>query len=240
MATAPDEPVSSQPPEHEPHFGGTATVRDVVIGLSDGLTVPFALAAGISGAIANAHLIVAAGLAEIAAGSISMGLGGYLAARQESEYYKAEFARELRETQEMPDREAAEVAQVLGEYGLAREQAVPLVDAIRADRSRWVGFMMRFELGLEKPDPSRIWRSALTIAFSYVVGGLIPLLPYLIAGRVRTALLYSVLVTLLSLFIFGYVKNRITGLKPWRGAIQTIVIGGVAAGVAFVIARVVA
>ncbi len=218
MASKMATPARSTGASHEQHFRGTAAVRDVVIGLSDGLTVPFALAAG----------------------SISMGLGGYLAARTESEHYAAELAREVKETEEVPDRETEEVAQVFDDYGLDRQQALPLVNAIRSDRSRWVGFMMRFELGLEKPDPSRIWRSALTIAFSYVAGGLIPLLPYMIAASVRTALLFSVLVTLLSLFIFGYAKNRVTGLRPWRGALQTIVIGGVAAGTAFAIARLVA
>ena len=226
--------------EHEPHFRGTTAVRDVVIGLSDGLTVPFALAAGISGAVSNAHLIVAAGLAEIAAGSISMGLGGYLAARTESEHYYAELARERKETDAVPELEAQEVTDILENYGLEPHEAAPIVQSIRADRNRWIGFMMRFELGLEEPDRSRIWRSALTIAFSYMVGGLIPLAPYLIAGKVRTALLFSALVTLLALFVFGFVKNRITGLSPLRGGIQTIVIGGVAAGAAFLIARFVA
>jgi len=229
------------PTDHEEvHFRGTPVVRDIVIGLSDGLTVPFALAAGISGAVSNAHLVVAVGLAEIAAGSISMGLGGYLVASTESEHYRAELGREMRETEVVPEREAQEVAQIFEGYGLRPEEAAPVVRAIRADRKRWIGFMMRFEIGLEEPDPSRIWRSALTIALSYVAGGLIPLLPYMIASKVRTALLFSVLVTVLALFAFGYIKNKIIGLRPLRGGIQTILIGGVAAGAAFLIARLVA
>jgi vacuolar iron transporter family protein len=223
----------------ETHFRGTPAVRDVVIGLSDGLTVPFALAAGVSAAVSNAHLVVAVGLAEIAAGSISMGLGGYLVASTESEHYRAEVGRETKETELAPELEAQEVAQILESYGLPPEEVAPLVRSIRADRSRWIGFMMRFEIGLDEPNPSRIWRSALTIALSYVAGGLIPLIPYMIASTVRTALLFSALVTVLALFGFGYGKNRIIGLSPLRGAIQTVLIGGVAAGAAFLIARLV-
>ena len=230
------------PPDgvREIHFRGTPVIRDVVIGLSDGLTVPFALAAGISAAVSNAHLVVAVGLAEIVAGSISMGLGGYLVASTESEHYRAEVERETRETELVPEREAQEVAQILESYGLAPEEAAPLVQSIRADSKRWIGFMMRFEIGLDEPNPSRIWRSALTIALSYVAGGLIPLIPYMIASKVSTALLFSVIVTAIALFGFGYGKNKIVGLSPLRGGIQTILIGGVAAGAAFLIARLVA
>src|SRR5216683_5631907 len=228
-------------PHIEKHFTATAAVRDVVIGMSDGLTVPFALAAGISGAVAsNPHasaLVVTAGFAEIAAGSIAMGLGGYLAARTDLEHYISELKREWRETKEMPEEEADEVAGMFREFEMSNAQIVPVVDAIRADRKRWVDFMMRFELGLERPDPRRARRSAATIAGSYIAGGLIPLLPYMLVGRISTALLLSVCVTLVALFAFGYVKGHYTGLPPLRGAIQTTLIGGLAAGAAFGIAR---
>lgn len=234
--TAPD-PSSAKHTEH--HFRSAAAVRDVVIGLSDGLTVPFALAAGLSGALSSTRLVVTAGIAEIVAGSISMGLGGYLAARTERDHYLAELSREERETEEVPEQEASEVAQVLETYGLAPRESAPVVRALRVDKQRWVGFMMRFELGLEKPDPARMWKSALTIALSYALGGLIPLLPYMLTKKVHTGLLLSIAVTLAALFVFGYAKSRITGLRPLRGGLQTILIGGIAAGAAFGIARLV-
>lgn len=225
------------PPHIEQHFTATETVRDIVIGMSDGLTVPFALAAGLSGAVASTAIVVTAGLAEIAAGSIAMGLGGYLAARTDLEHYESERVREMAEVRTMPDLEAEEVAQVFRSYGLNEEQIMPVVTAIRADPNRWVDFMMRFELGLEAPDPRRARWSALTIAGSYIAGGLIPLAPYMLLANITTALWVSVLVTLVALFIFGYVKGRFTGLDLLRGGIQTVVIGGVAAAAAFVIAR---
>jgi len=224
-------------PHVERHFTATATVRDVVIGMSDGLTVPFALAAGLSGAAAGTNIVVTAGLAEIAAGSIAMGLGGYLAARTDAEHYAAEQAREQQEIEDVPQREEEEVAQVFREYGLPEEQLAPVVAAIRADRRHWVDFMMRFELGLEEPDPARARQSALTIAFSYIAGGLIPLAPYISLNSLSTALWVSVGLTLVALFVFGYVKARFTGLDPLRGAVQTVLIGGLAAATAFAIAR---
>ena len=224
-------------PHIESHFEATETVRDIVIGMADGLTVPFALAAGLSGTVAAANIVVIAGLAEIAAGSIAMGLGGYLAARTDLEHYISELKREWRETKELPDQEAEEVAGMFRKFEMSDAQVVPVVDAIRADRKRWVDFMMRFELGLERPDPKRARRSAATIAASYVLGGLVPLFPYMIVASVSTALLLSVSVTLVALFAFGYVKGRFTGLPPLRGALQTTVIGGLAAGAAFGIAR---
>jgi VIT1/CCC1 family predicted Fe2+/Mn2+ transporter len=224
-------------PHIEQHFTATATVRDVVIGMSDGLTVPFALAAGLSGAAAATNIVVTAGLAEIAAGSIAMGLGGYLAARTDAEHYAAEQAREQQETVDVPQVEEEEVAQVFREYGLADEQIGPVVAAIRADRRRWVDFMMRFELGLEAPDPARARQSALTIALSYIAGGLIPLSPYILLPSLSTALWVSVGLTLTALLIFGYVKAHFTGLNPLRGAVQTVLIGGLAAATAFAIAR---
>jgi len=221
----------------EHHFTATATVRDVVIGMSDGLTVPFALAAGLTGAIASTGIVVTAGFAEIAAGSIAMGLGGYLAAKTDSEHYASERRREIRETIELPHVEKEEVVKVFRDYGLSAEEMQPIVRSITSDQRRWVDFMMRFELGLERPDPKRARRSAATIAASYVLGGLVPLFPYMIVASVSTALLLSVSVTLVALFAFGYVKGRFTGLPPLRGAIQTTVIGGLAAGAAFGIAR---
>jgi VIT1/CCC1 family predicted Fe2+/Mn2+ transporter len=205
--------------------------------MADGLTVPFALAAGLSGTIAASNIVVIAGLAEIAAGSIAMGLGGYLAARTDLEHYISELKREWRETKELPEEEAKEVAELFEQFEMSHAQIEPVVTAIRADRKRWVDFMMRFELGLERPDPKRARRSAATIAGSYIAGGLIPLLPYMLLSDVPTALLFSVSVTLVALFVFGYVKGRFTGLPPMRGAIQTTLIGGLAAGAAFGIAR---
>ena len=211
-------------------------VRDLVIGMSDGLTVPFALAAGLS-AIASSRVIVTAGAAEIAAGSIAMGLGGYLAARTDAEHYENERQREIRETREIPEQEAAEVREVFEGWGLSRAQIEPIVDAIRADEKRWIDFMMRFELGLEAPDPRRALRSAFTIAGAYIAGGLIPLSPYIFENATAKAFEISVGVTLLALFAFGLWKAGLTGISPVRGAIQTTLIGGIAAAAAFAIAR---
>jgi VIT1/CCC1 family predicted Fe2+/Mn2+ transporter len=224
-------------PHIEKHFMASDRVRDVVIGMSDGLTVPFALAAGLSGAVQVTTVVVTAGLAEIAAGSIAMGLGGYLAARSDDEHYGAERQREIEETQTMPEAEAEEVAGILRDYGLAEEHVGPVVDAIRADRDRWVDFMMRFELGLEAPDPARATQSALTIALSYIGGGMIPLAPYILLKDLTTALYVSVGVTLVALFIFGFVKAKFTGTAPLRGGLQTVLTGGLAAAAAFMIAR---
>jgi VIT1/CCC1 family predicted Fe2+/Mn2+ transporter len=230
-------------PHVEAHFTASASVRDVVIGMADGLTVPFALAAGVSGAVAASayatKLVVTAGLAEIAAGSIAMGLGGYLAARTDVEHYDSERDREYRETVELPDVETEEVAKVFRDYGLSPAEMAPIVSAICGNQKRWVDFMMRFELGLEEPDPRRANRSAITIAASYVFGGLIPLAPYMILPTVTEGLRYSVIITLIALAAFGYGKSHFTGLAPWKGAAQTVVIGGVAAGAAFLLARLV-
>src|SRR5437016_1917719 len=200
-----------QTPHVERHFTAGETVRDIVIGMSDGLTVPFALAAGLTGAIDHVAIIVTAGLAEIAAGSIAMGLGGYLAAKSDAEHYAKEREREKREVVEIPEEEKREVAQVFHSYGLTHEESAPIVEALSQHPKRWVDFMMRFELGLEKPDPKRAIISAFTIAFAYVAGGLIPLGPYIAALYVRqisvvTALCYSVGLTLLALLGCGFVK----------------------------------
>jgi VIT1/CCC1 family predicted Fe2+/Mn2+ transporter len=221
----------------EKHFTASETVRDIVIGMSDGLTVPFALAAGLSGAVEMTAIIITAGLAEVAAGAIAMGLGGYLAARTDAEHFASERAREERETKDMPEIEAAEVADVLRSYGLNDDTVVAVVNAIRADKKRWVDFMMRFELGLEEPDPKRARRSALTIALSYIAGGLVPLAPYFFIRSVHHALIGSVIVTLLALLVFGYVKGRFTTDRPFRSAWQTAIVGGLAATAAFVIAK---
>ncbi|MBK9942062.1 MAG: VIT1/CCC1 transporter family protein [Kouleothrix sp.] len=224
-------------PHNEEHFTGGETVRDIVIGMSDGLTVPFALAAGLSGAVAATAIVVTAGLAEVAAGSIAMGLGGYLAARSDAEHYASELARERQEIREKADAEADEVVQILQTYGLSAEESGRVMDGLRTRPEAWVNFMMRFELGLEAPDPRRALRSALTIAGSYIGGGLIPLAPYIVFSDVQTALPASVVITLLALIIFGYIKGRFTGARPLRSAIQTALIGGIAAAAAFAIAR---
>jgi len=228
-----------RPRHHESHFNAGETVGDIVIGMSDGLTVPFALAAGLSGAIMQARLVVTAGFAEIAAGSIAMGLGGFLAARSQAEHYAAERRREEREVIEVPEVEAAEVAAAFVEYGLTLEQAAPVVAALRQNPTMWVNFMMRYELGLEKPQPGRAIRSALTIAGSYVVGGLVPLLPYILCHSAHQALVASCVLTLLALLLFGYIKGRFTGAVAWKSAIQTALIGGCAAAAAFAIAKVI-
>jgi VIT1/CCC1 family predicted Fe2+/Mn2+ transporter len=221
----------------ERHFTGTAIVRDIVIGMSDGLTVPFALAAGLSGAVDdNTSIIVTAGLAEIAAGSIAMGLGGYLAARSDAEHYRAERAREALEVKEKAHVEAEEVSEIFRGYGLTAAEVQPLVDALGKQPEAWLDFMMRFELGLEKPDPRRALFSAATIAGAYVVGGFIPLAPY-VALEPSLALSASVGITLLALAIFGYVKGHFTGASPVRSGFQTVLIGGLAAAAAFSIAR---
>jgi len=224
----------------ERHFTASEIVRDVVIGMSDGLTVPFALAAGLSGAVAQASIVVTAGLAEIAAGSIAMGLGGYLAAKSDAEHYAAEKRREEQEVREVPREEMKEVADVFRHYGIAEEHIHPVVEAMSRKPKEWVDFMMRFELGLEKPNPSRARTSAAVIAGAYIAGGLIPLAPYMLVGRASTALIVSVVVTLAALAVFGLVKGRYTGARPLRSAMQTTITGGLAALAAFLIARAIA
>jgi len=224
-------------PHVEHHFTASESVRDVVIGMSDGLTVPFALAAGLTGAVAANRIIVTAGLAEIAAGSIAMGLGGFLAARSDAEHYASERDREHREVKEKPAVEAREVAEIFREYGLSDSETEPILRSFEKRPQQWIDFMMRFELGLEKPDPRRALKSAVTIGGAYAVGGLIPLAPYILMRDVAASLWVSVALTLLALFCFGFVKGRFTGARPWRSALQTTLIGGVAAAAAFAIAR---
>jgi vacuolar iron transporter family protein len=226
-----------QTPHIERHFTSSEVVRDIVIGMSDGLTVPFALAAGLTGAINSTGIIVTAGLAEIAAGSIAMGLGGYLAARSDAEHYAKEREREKKEVAEIPHEEMREVAEVFQAYGLTEDETWPIVQALRRQPKNWIDFMMRFELGLEKPEPKRAVVSAFTIAGAYVAGGFIPLAPYIFSHSTSAALLLSVAMTLVALVIFGFVKGRFTGTKPIRSALQTALIGSAAAGAAFGIAR---
>jgi VIT1/CCC1 family predicted Fe2+/Mn2+ transporter len=221
----------------EKHFTASQIIRDVVIGMADGLTVPFALAAGLSGAVDSTRIIVTAGLAEIAAGSIAMGLGGYLAAKSDAEHYVTERAREEQEIDEKPEAEAQEVDEILQTYGLKPEESQRIVNTLRQRRKSWVDFMMRFELGLEEPDPARARQSAATIGGAYIAGGFIPLAPYMLIPHAHRALELSVAVTLTALLVFGYIKGRFTGTRPVRAALQTLTIGGVAAAAAYYIAQ---
>jgi VIT1/CCC1 family predicted Fe2+/Mn2+ transporter len=224
-------------PHIERHFTASAVVRDLVIGMSDGLTVPFALAAGLSGAVSSPRIILTAGLAELAAGAIAMGLGGFLAARGDAEHYRSEKQREFREVSEKPEVEASEVSEALSPYGLTPQDCEPLIQALRRNPKQWVDFMMRFELGLSPPEPGRAVRSALTIGGAYIAGGLIPLFPYMLTSQIAQALLASIGMTLLALMCFGFLKGRITGQGGWRSAVQTTLIGSLAAAAAFAIAR---
>jgi vacuolar iron transporter family protein len=221
----------------ESHFESSETVRDVVIGMADGLTVPFALAAGLSGAVNSTHVVVLAGLAEIAAGSIAMGLGGYLAARGDAEHYGNERLREEREIVERVKDEEEEIYEIFEEYGVDRSESDSVLQALKRNPKAWVDFMMRFELGLEEPQKNRASQSAVTIAFSYILGGIIPLVPYMLAARASEALVVSVVITLFALLIFGAVKGRLTGAGALRSGMQTMLIGGLAAGVAYALAR---
>lgn len=224
-------------PHQEQHFESTHFVKDLVIGMSDGLTVPFALAAGLSGAVDNSVIIVTAGIAEIAAGSIAMGLGGYLAGRTEVEHYTNELKREYYEVDVYPDKEKAEVVEVLETFGVSQKSSREITEEMARDKDKWVQFMMRFELGLEKPDEKRASKSAFNIGAAYIVGGLVPLAPYVIDKHAHEALLYSVAVTLIALFVFGLLKARAVGQQMFAGAIRTTLIGALAAGVAYSLAR---
>ncbi|KAL2545777.1 Vacuolar iron transporter 1 [Forsythia ovata] len=223
----------------EKHFTAGEIVRDVIIGVSDGLTVPFALAAGLSGANASSAIILTAGIAEVAAGAISMGLGGYLAAKSEADHYLRELKREQEEIIAVPDTEAAEVAEILSDYGIQPHEYTPVVNALRKNPQAWLDFMMKFELGLEKPNPKRALKSAFTIAIAYIVGGMVPLIPYIFIPIARKAVMASVVLTLLALLIFGYAKGHFTGNKPIRSALQTALIGAIASAAAFGMAKVV-
>jgi VIT1/CCC1 family predicted Fe2+/Mn2+ transporter len=227
-------------PHIEKHFAASDTVRDIVIGMADGLTVPFALAAGLSGAVASSHLIIVAGLAEIAAGAIAMGLGGYLAARTDAQHYHSERAREWHEVEHLADHERQEVADIFRGYGLSGPQLESVVTAISAHPERWVEFMMRHELGLEAPNPRRAPVSALTIGGSYLLGGLVPLLAYFFIPDPHRALLVSVAVTGLALAVFGGIKAAFTGVRILQGSFETLLVGGLAAAIAFIVAHTIA
>ncbi|MGJ0506307.1 MAG: VIT1/CCC1 transporter family protein [Methylocystis sp.] len=220
----------------ERHFLNTETVRDVVIGMADGLTVPFALAAGISAAIASSRVVVTAGLAEIVAGATAMGLGGYLAARSDQEHFHSEEKREYLEVEKLPEQERHELREIFSQYGLEKPELDSVVAALSADKTRWVDFMMRFELGLERPDPKRAPVSAATIAAAYAVGGLIPLAPYILEDDVKRALAHSAIFTGVALLVFGAVKGRMTGVDPLKSGAQTLFVGGLAAGAAYYLA----
>ncbi|KAI9229569.1 MAG: vacuolar iron transporter [Piptocephalis tieghemiana] len=226
-------PPTPTEPHVEHHFSSPEVLRDAIIGLSDGLTVPFALAAGLS-SLDSTRIVVAAGFAELIAGAISMGLGGYLAARTDADHYDAELAREYQEVEEKPEEEAEEIIQILQPYGLDRPSLLPVLDRLRQDPDKWVDFMMKFELNLERPDPYRSILSAITIGGSYLLGGLIPLLPYCLTSHTLHALFISTAITLLALLAFGYTKSRLVSPhRPWAGAIQTMFVGAIAAAAAY-------
>lgn len=229
--------MNNQDKHVEKHFTSSDLIRDIVIGMSDGLTVPFALAAGLSGTVDSTALILTAGGAEIAAGSIAMGLGGYLAGRTDAEHYETELKREQMEIVEVPEKEEEEVAEIFREYDLEEEQIQSILTTLKKNPDKWVDLMMKFELGLEKPDPSRARNSAITIALSYILGGLVPLCPYFFISRPTSALILSVMITLIALAVFGYVKGKFTGTSPWKSAFQTTIVGGLAAAAAFTLAR---
>jgi len=212
-------------------------LRDIVIGMSDGLTVPFALAAGLSGAVDSSSIIVIAGIAEVAAGSIAMGLGGYLAGKTEQDHYNSEEKREYHEVENLREREIEETKEFFAKIGLSKELQDNATDEISRDKKQWVDFMMKYELGLEKPDPKRATKSALNIGLSYIVGGLVPLSPYFFVTSPLEGLKISAIVTLICLFVFGYFKSKMTGINPWWGALRVMLIGAVAASAAFGVAK---
>jgi vacuolar iron transporter family protein len=223
----------------ESHLKSSALLTDIVIGMSDGLTVPFALAAGLSGAGEKSNIIIIAGIAEIAAGSIAMGLGGYLAGKTEQDHYNSEVKREYDEVENLRHKEIEETKEFFANIGLSEALQEKATEEISRDKDRWVDFMMKYELGLEKPDPKRATKSALNIGLSYIAGGIIPLSPYFFIHDSSVALKYSVVATLICLFIFGFFKSKITGINPWKGAIRVMLIGAMAAGAAFGVAKVI-
>ena len=221
----------------EKHFTSSDLIKDIVIGMSDGLTVPFALAAGLSGAVASNSIVITAGLAEVVAGSIAMGLGGYLAGRTDVDHYQSEYKREFMEVETLPEVEKQEVREVFNAYGISPKLQDELAAELSQDKTKWVDFMMRFELGMEKPDANRASRSAFNIGFSYVVGGMVPLIGYFITSTPAQGLMISSIMTVVFLLVFGFVKTKLTGDKPFYGALKTAFIGILAAGAAFMIAR---
>lgn len=222
---------------HEHHLKSSDTIRDIVIGMSDGLTVPFALAAGLSGAVNSSGIVVTAGIAEIVAGSIAMGLGGFLAGRTEADHYNSELQREYEEVEKVPEQEKFEVKQVFADFGLSEHLQDEIAEEMSKDKDRWVEFMMRYELGLEKPLANRATQSAVTIGISYIVGGIIPLSPYFFVADSQHALYYSCAITMVCLFVFGYFKSKVTGQPAISGAFKVLIIGALAAAAAFVMAK---
>jgi predicted membrane protein (TIGR00267 family) len=220
----------------EEHLESSDFLTDVVIGMSDGLTVPFALAAGLTGAVSDSSIVVIAGIAEIVAGSIAMGLGGYLAGKTENDHYNSELKREYEEVERIPEMEKKEVRDFFENLGLSEDIQVKATEEIAKDKKQWVDFMMKFELGLEKPDPRRATKSALNIGLSYAVGGIIPLSPYFFIADSKEALKFSVVATLICLFVFGYFKSKITGVPVLSGALKVTLIGALAAAAAFSVA----
>jgi VIT1/CCC1 family predicted Fe2+/Mn2+ transporter len=223
----------------ENHLKSSDFITDAVIGMSDGLTVPFALAAGLSGAVSSNSIIVTAGIAEIVAGCIAMGLGGYLAGKTEQEHYQSELKREYDEVEVVPEKEMQEVKDIFADYGISEQGQNILAEELSKDKTKWVNFMMKFELGLEEPNPNRARNSALTIGTAYFIGGLLPLSAYIFTDKPETGLYYSALITTLCLFVFGYFKSKMTGQNPWRGALKVTGIGLIAAAAAFGIAKLV-
>lgn len=221
----------------ETHLTSSDFLRDIVIGMSDGLTVPFALAAGLSGAISDTNIIVIAGIAEIAAGSIAMGLGGYLSGKTEQDHYKNEVRREHFEVENLRNKELEETKEFFASIGLSEEVQERATQEISQDKDRWVDFMMKYELGLDKPDPKRATKSALNIGLSYIVGGIIPLAPYIFSDDNMVALKYSAIATLICLFVFGYFKSKATGINPLQGGLRVSLIGAAAAAAAFGVAK---
>ena len=221
----------------EQHLKSSDFITDMVIGMSDGLTVPFALAAGLSGAVQSNGIIITAGIAEIVAGSIAMGLGGYLAGKTEQEHYESELNREYKEVEIVPEKEKEEVKEIFEAYGLSLESQNRIADELAQDKDKWVDFMMKYELGLDKPNPNRARNSASTIGVSYIVGGLIPLSAYFFTANPNQGLMVSAVLTLICLFVFGYFKSQVTGQPPLKGAIKVTIIGFLAAGAAFLVAK---
>ena len=221
---------------NEKHLKSSDFITDAVIGISDGLTVPFALAAGLSGAVSSNAIILTAGVAEIVAGSIAMGLGGYLAGKTEQEHYQSELKREYEEVENVPEKEMQEVMEIFADYGISQEGQNLLATELAKDKTKWVNFMMKFELGLEKPHPNRAKNSALTIGIAYFIGGLLPLTAYFITDTPSQGLKTSLLITTICLFFFGYFKAKVTGQNPLKGAVKVTAIGLIAAGAAYFVA----
>ena len=221
----------------EQHFQSSEVVRDFVIGMSDGLTVPFALAAGLSGAVDSTAIVITAGLAEIAAGSIAMGLGGYLAGQTEIEHYDTEERREYEEIEKLHEVEIRETKEIFAEYGLTEAQQESIAREMAKNPKKWVDFMMRYELGLERPDKNRARQSALVIGLSYVLGGFVPLSAYFFTATAQQGLIYSTIITLICLVIFGLIKSKLTGQPLFKGTLRVTIVGALAAGAAFLIAK---